>query len=635
MMKLAGVASATVGLVALVGCGDGGGTHVLFDLHQPATAVTTPNATDDFYALPFPNLLRVRADGTVDLTRYARVGGQIDDYIAAVDRSPARFQNAGIFFRLDGPLDPATLPADAAASVRDDAALFVVDLSTGARSPATSRFTALNYDFIGPNWVAVLPLPGFPLHENRDYAVVLTDRLHDAGGHALHRAADFDSVLRGGEGDPYAKLRGWLDGKGLTDHVVGATQFSTGSATRVMHDLRAAVYAQAPAPSLAGLSYTGEDAAGVNDIYEGTYQGPNFQQGDPPYASTGGAITNPPVMQRMETLRIAISVPKGDPPATGWPVVIYQHGTGGDYKSFIGDGSAREAAKITDAAGATMAKMAMIGTDQVLHGPRAPAGTNVEVSFFNFLNLEAAHDNPKQGALDAFQQVRLLETVDVAAAPTTGKRIKFDATRIYFKGHSQGGLTGPLFLAAEPKINRAVLSGAGGGLIDSLLNKTQPVNIPQVVQALLHDPADAFHPLLSLIQGYFEDTDPVNYARSLILEPPSSSPSGASGFAPKCIFQTLGIVDHYTPIPNIKSLALAMGVQPAGPELDSISALPLTALQWAAGPVANNVGAGSATGVLLEYKAPSGRDGHFVVFDVPDAIAQSNRFLATCRLDPP
>jgi hypothetical protein len=39
--------------------------------------------------------------------------------------------------------------------------------------------------------------------------------------------------------------------------------------------------------------------------------------------------------------------------------------------------------------------------------------------------------------------------------------------------------------------------------------------------------------------------------------------------------------------------------------------------------------------VLLEYKAPSGHDGHFVVFDVPDAIAQSNRFLATCRLDPP
>ncbi|MDB4967232.1 MAG: hypothetical protein JWN44_2921 [Myxococcales bacterium] len=621
MNNLVGVAAATIGL-ALVGCSDGGGTHVLFDLHQPSTAITTPNAVDDFYALPFPNLLRVRADGTVDLTRYARVGGQIDDYIAAVDKSPARFQNAGIFFRLDGPLDPDTLPANAAASLRDDASLFIVDLSTGARSPATARFTALNYDFIGPNWVAVLPLPGFPLHEERDYAVVLTDRLHDAAGHSLHRAVDFESVMQGASGDPYAKLRAWLDANNLSGHVVGATQFSTGSATRIMSDLRAAVYAQAPAPSLAGLTYSGEDAAGVNDTYVGNYQGPNFQQGDPPYSSTGGAITNPPKLQRMETLRIAISVPKGDPPADGWPVVIYQHGTGGDYKSFIGDGSAREAASVTDGSGAVVAKLAMIGTDQVLHGPRAPAGTDVQVSFFNFLNLEAAHDNPKQGALDAFQVVRLLHTVDIAAAPTTGKRIKFDTTKIYFKGHSQGGLTGPLFLAAEPEVKAAVLSGAGGGLIDSLLNKTAPVNIPQVVQALLHDPADVYHPLLSLIQGYFEDTDPVNYGRTMFVEP-------AAGVPPKSIFQTLGIIDHYTPIPNIKSLALGMGVQPAGPQLDPIDALPLTSMQWATAPVSGNVSGGLATGVLLEYKAPSGRDGHFVVFDVSDAIKQSNRFLAT------
>ena len=86
------------------GCSSGGGgPHVLFDLHEPATPIATPTATDDFYALPFPNALRVRDDGTVNLDRYARVGGQIDDYVATIDQSPARFQNVGIFFRLDGP----------------------------------------------------------------------------------------------------------------------------------------------------------------------------------------------------------------------------------------------------------------------------------------------------------------------------------------------------------------------------------------------------------------------------------------------------------------------------------------------------------------------------------------------------
>ena len=114
-----------------------------------------------------------------------------------------------------------------------------------------------------------------------------------------------------------------------------------------MADLRAAVYAQAPAPTLDGAGLGREDDGAADDIFEGTYQGPNFQQGDPPYSSTGGAITNPPtIAARMETLRIALTIPKGDPPAAGWPVVIYAHGTGGDYMSFIGDGSGREVAKV-------------------------------------------------------------------------------------------------------------------------------------------------------------------------------------------------------------------------------------------------------------------------------------------------
>jgi len=84
-----------------------------------------------------------------------------------------------------------------------------------------------------------------------------------------------------------------------------------------------------------------------------------------------------------------------------------------------------------------------------------------------------------------------------------------------------------------------------------------------------------------------------------------------------------------------------MGVQPAGPQLQTIDDLPLTTTQWGSAPITGNVAGGQATGVLLEYTAPAGDDGHFVVFDVPDAVAQSNRFLAshaatgTARLDPP
>ena len=65
-----------------------------------------------------------------------------------------------------------------------------------------------------------------------------------------------------------------------------------------------------------------------------------------------------------------------------------------------------------------------------------------------------------------------------------------------------------------------------------------------------------------------------------------------------------------------------------------IAGLNLLGLTWGVAPTAQmptslNVAGGLATGVLLEYQAPAGRDGHFVVFDVPAAVKQSNRFLAT------
>ena len=231
--------------------------------------------------------------------------------------------------------------------------------------------------------------------------------------------------------------------------------------------------------------------------------------------------------------------------------------------------------------------------------------------------------------------MRLIHAVDVASAPTTGAHLKFDPSRIYFKGHSQGGLTGPLFLAAEPEVKAAILSGAGGGLIESLLNKTEPVNIPQVVQALLHDPADQYHPLLSLCRATSKTP-----TRSTTGGSSSSSRRRAS--RAKSIFQTLGIVDHYTPIPNIETLALGMGVQPAGPHAatDRRPRVHHDAVgNRRRSPAMSLVG--RPPECCSNIRRPPGHDGHFVVFDVPDAIAQSNRFLGTAaatgaaRLDPP
>jgi len=115
-----------------------------------------------------------------------------------------------------------------------------------------------------------------------------------------------------------------------------------------------------------------------------------------------------PVLQRMETVRVALSVPDGAVPATGWPTVLYAHGTGGSYRSFVNDGSARRFA----AEG-----FAVMGTDQIMNGTRIPDGDSPELSFYNFQNPLAGRDNSRQGRPDTFQLVRLRCTAALDGLP--------------------------------------------------------------------------------------------------------------------------------------------------------------------------------------------------------------------------
>ena len=47
-----------------------------------------------------------------------------------------------------------------------------------------------------------------------------------------------------------------------------------------------------------------------------------------------------------------------------------------------------------------------------------------------------------------------------------------------------------------------------------------------------------------------------------------------------------------------------------------------------------NLAGGRATGVLAQFTPPSGRDGHFVVFNVPEARSQAARFCEALAADP-
>jgi hypothetical protein len=618
---------------ALAACNGDGVTTARFDV--PRGGVLAEDS--DFFGLPFPNdFWRVDGGaGGLDLSLYPRPSAIIEDYLEVIPQRLDGFGlNAALFARFDGEIDPASLPATPEAAMGPDASVYLVQLTgaPGTFHPLRFRFEPRAGESIDEHWLSALPYPGFPLAEGQTYALVVTRRVLGADGGAVEASADWLAVS-GAEApaDPdLARARAaaepllaWLDDAASTDDrddVVSAAVFTTQSATGIMAKLRARVR-ELPVPVVRDVvnNGTGEDYTS----YDGVFDAPNFQTGEVPYSREGGEIVldeadGLPVVQRTEALRVSFTIPVGEMPAEGWPVAIYAHGTGGSYHSFQGDGTATRLAR---------QGIAVISIDQVLHGPRNP-GESPEISFFNFQNPLAARDNAIQGAADDFSVVRLVEGFEYVdtTGPGPAVTIRFDPTRMYFFGHSQGGLTGPPFVAFEPEIDGAVLSGAGGLIYLSMLHKTEPLDITTIINAIIRDePLDEFNPTLALVQTWIERSDPVNYGPLLARTPPLG-PDGAP-MAPKHIFQSEGLIDDYTPPISIEALATSIGGNPVAPVLQDIPGLTLRGREVLSAPVTGNVD--GTTVVLLQYEESAGSDGHFVVFDVPAAETQSAEFLGT------
>lgn len=622
---------------------------------------------EEFFRLPFPNDILLEG-GRPNLEGFPTPGPGVvgfdivATYIEAIERDQDRWgTNHAVMLRSSGSLDFDTITAnDDGDTEVDERTLFLVDIDPESET-YNERWPVFwearggggsKRRYICQNWLAVRPFWGRPLRPDTTYAMIVTDGVKGPDGAAIEQDKDFAIMLssvkpgnaeQGAAWEAYAPLRAWLGETPAysTESVLTAAVFTTGDPLATTSKLRDVVRGEEITASDltlcdAGVQSPCEDglegdahvrgcfaASDAFDEIQGMISLPILQEGNAPYLDEGGAIGANPRVQFKDDVCMAMTVPKNvEMPEAGWPVLIYAHGTGGGVRNGV-----EQMSPVVSSFEGTDGPhgMLLISWDQVQHHTRrGDSELDPEPLVFNYGNPPAARGNFMQGAADLYAIVKYVESLEIPAAQSpTGAAIKADPTQVYFLGHSQGGTTGPLALPFEPGVRGAILSGAGASLTLGLLGKTSPVDSPTALKVAIQDP-DLIenHPVLNLIQGYFDPVDPINYSPYLAKYQRQGITAGMN------IFHIFGVGDTFSPPAGLKAMARSLYATYLGQIFDDIGG---GVLLKASGEADGNrrVGEENFTIVGKQYDPKDAYDGHFVLFRDEDAQADAIEFLRT------
>jgi len=645
--------SCFVVIVALImlGChSETGGPEAGGDETSPETGAWVCFNLDEaggFFDLPFPFDYRRTDEGKLDLSGFPnpRRSLLVDYYLSVFAEVDGFSINGAIYVRFSDLIDEASLPESPAATLEAASPVFLVNVDPlspehGRRHPLRLRYYRSSAAFYDAHLLAALPIYGLGLREDTLYAFVVTRALRDHQGRALSVSPDFRKIVTDdpemGEAHQTARevLRPLFDFLDDTreagtdvppdlDDLAVASVFRT---RRVTGELAAVdrylseVYEMPPPENLALIDGIGCEHC---TMMEGTFFLPEFQEGRKPYWTGGGFAfdeAGTPVVQEVAEARFALSVPSGPMPDSGWPVLLYGHGTGGSYIAFI----YKQVHERLGAAG-----VAVLCTDEPLHGPRGPEPgippSSITFTFFNFLNPTAGINNIRQSVADKMALVKLARQFDVpASASPTGERIRLDASRLAYMGHSLGGVTGGVFMGAEPEVGAAVLSGAGGGL--SLLFLDLPDELDPFMKVALRaigfargEILDDFHPITTLMQTFSEPGDPISYGHYYSENPPAGMP--------KNIFLPEGMEDNRVAPKLHEALAVSIGLPQTHPVYEQVDGLVLKGLDPVGLPLEGNIDfqGTRSTGALIQYSPGD----HWIIFSTEEHEMQYVNFLVS------
>ncbi len=245
------------------------------------------------------------------------------------------------------------------------------------------------------------------------------------------------------------------------------------------------------------------------------------------------------------TIPLLVTVPvAGEGPP--WPAVIFQHGITADRSSALAVADSLAQAGFATVAidlplhGLTSGDAPLVGAlfdpdnertfnlDLVDNatGVAGPDGVidDSGTHFINLTSLLTSRDNLRQGAADLFSLLEAIPDMQVGEAAAD----RLDPERVYFLGHSLGGMVGGVFLALDalrtleagdpPQVRDAVLAMPGGG-IAKLLDGSATFG-PRIAAGLAANGvikgSFEYERFLLAAQTAVDSGDPLNYASDTV-----------------------------------------------------------------------------------------------------------------------
>jgi hypothetical protein len=578
------------------------GTTASFDLGADLTS------QDHFYDFPYPSDLRLTKNGTPDLTGlpYPSFLTQITTLVQTAMEHPGFPVVPVAYFNFSAPL--ASLDASQVVAADKTSTILLVDVDPaspdrGALTPVVATTPPMD-GWVTGNLLAIAARPGFVLYPDRKYAFVVMKALGDANGQPLVAPAALDDLRAGkapagADGQAalalYEPLWDTLGKIGVdATKVAAATVFTTGDVVASNADLASKLAAKYPV-TIDGLQpYV--DPGATQTRYcalTGTVTYPQFQTGTPPFDS-GGLFDlgsdGLPVMQGTQVAPVAITLPVGQMPAAGFPLVTYVHGSGGLSTELIDRGTW---VPMTDtsmcAPGTVDTWNGVTGCNQAGEGPAyvlapfgfAMAGSAMpvnperlpgasETAYLNLGNLAAMRDTFRQGIIEQHMLLDALTKLAIDPAtlgactgvtlPPGATAFSFDAGHLLEQGQSMGAMYANLVSAAEPRIKATLPTGAGGYWSHFILiTPLIPDIAGKVGVALLGTtkPLTFLHPGLMLFETASEAIDPMISMPRLARRP-------LPGHPVRPVYEPVAQGDSFFPEATYDAMALAYGHKEAG-----------------------------------------------------------------------